>query len=135
MLFRSVGSMGNTAENKDKPTVKHLNQKRKVRFPLDRVSECSLKVLYKGYDEKRDRFVTVLPKWGMKKALLLYPKASVSQDFDFETKMSFPIYGFWSLDDMTQYHYFWSEKEGKTRLLGIMEERKETFLNAWRNSA
>ena len=127
--------MGNTAENKDKPRVKHVNQKRKVRFPLDRVSECSLKVLYKGYDEKRDRFVTVLPKWGIKKALLQYPKAAIVPDFDFETKKSFYSCGFWSLDDMTQYHYFWNEKEGKVCLLEIMEERKETFLNAWRNSA
>lgn len=130
-----VGSI-NSKESIQKPKKQEekkeeVKEKKGCRSPLVRVSECKLKVIYKTYDKENDRMKILPPMWGMKEALKEYSGASRIMDFEFETLQSFPIYGFWNIDDLTKFQDLYNREEAQKAIQKKIADRKQHFLNAW----
>lgn len=111
---------------------KKRGERKSGRIPLDRVSECGLKVLYQFYDSASDRIKIIPPIWGTKSHLKESPVCDQISEFDFERKRAFSVYGFWHIEDLKQYHSkLEKDKDFISSLMQEIDARKQLHLHEW----
>lgn len=111
---------------------KKRGERKSGRIPLDRVSECGLKVLYQFYDSASDRIKIIPPVWGTKSHLKESPVCDQISEFDFERKRAFSVYGFWHIEDLEQYHSkLEKDKDFISSLMQEIDARKQLHLHEW----
>ncbi len=93
--------------------------------------DCCKKVIFSAYDSEKDRFRFTPAVWGIKESLQRIPGAVQREDFDFETKRTFKIWGFKNLKGLKIFDKFWNNNEVLKGLNQNITGKKQELLFQW----
>ena len=128
-----VGSIlsENNLKTKKKKTKTNEISSRSRRLPVERIAECKKKVMFMDYCESKGSYQLIMPIWGMKETIPLFPGSATIEDFDFKKQKTFPVCGFYDEAALQRFIHACGSPEIIELLKGKAEEKKAQLLNQW----
>jgi len=126
-----IGSILSENNLKKKKENKNKTSSRSRRLPVERIAECKKKVMFMDYCESKGRYQLVMPIWGTKEMIPLFPGSATIEDFDFTKQKTFPICGFYDEDALQRFIQTCASPEMIELLKGKGEEKKAKLLSQW----